>query len=646
MSMAAALSLARVAAGGPEWVEGGASGALGDAGSLPGTAQSVIGNGSLTTISGELEGTGLQAGGPVDFEDMYVIQIDGPTVFFASTLADDDGFAEFDTALWLFDIDGLGLLGNDFGGTFQGAAVPGDSSGDSRLGNASDDGTSIVINEPGLYLLVITRAPNVPQSGDGDIFMFDVFNEVSGPDGPGGSSPITQWTGDIPEQVEAGGDVPGEYRITFDGSGFALPSGACCFDDGTCSDEAEQSCLDLGGTYQGDGTDCMTVACPLPPSDRRPSAGAKGSLLVFSKVELRWDASGNLIQDTFLSLSNDYPGDVEVQLYLVNGDPPLAADGTERAHPGWNWVDNVITLTGNEPAYFSAATGQPKGVSPFTVLDPGSPPGRPDPEGSTDRVLRGYVLAWAVDELGREIRWNHLSGTGTVVSYADGTSWEYGAWSFAEVSGAAHGMPTNDPDVGHLKLNGLEYARGYELLLLDFYAVGSAAFSGPSLVTIDTDLTLHPLSADLRQETAGPVTTKASFDIWNMNEVKFSGTDRCITCWDQTLLGSYAVPNHFLIQNLQTSKGKARIDGLASQLCNVDVDGDGVDDIVSEASSLLGVSAKLLTFDGGAAGRAASGTTLIGMGFETAEIQYDAQTEPPPEQNGPGAMGPAPATAP
>ena len=33
----------------------------------------------------------------------------------------------------------------------------------------------------------------------------------------------------------------------------------------------------------------------------------KGSLLIFSKVELRWNASGELIQDTFLDLSNDYP---------------------------------------------------------------------------------------------------------------------------------------------------------------------------------------------------------------------------------------------------------------------------------------------------------------------------------------------------
>ncbi|MCP4590202.1 MAG: hypothetical protein GY842_05635, partial [bacterium] len=47
----------------------------------------------------------------------------------------------------------------------------------------------------------------------------------------------------------------------------------------------------------------------------------KGSLLIFPKVELRWDASGQLIQDTFIDLTNDYPDDVRVRVYYVNGDP-------------------------------------------------------------------------------------------------------------------------------------------------------------------------------------------------------------------------------------------------------------------------------------------------------------------------------------
>ena len=54
----------------------------------------------------------------------------------------------------------------------------------------------------------------------------------------------------------------------------------------------------------------------------RVSASIKGSLLVYPKVEIRWDADGNVTQDTFITLLNDSPSDVAVQLYFVNGDPP------------------------------------------------------------------------------------------------------------------------------------------------------------------------------------------------------------------------------------------------------------------------------------------------------------------------------------
>jgi hypothetical protein len=40
--------------------------------------------------------------------------------------------------------------------------------------------------------------------------------------------------------------------------------GACCLSDGTCQDVIELDCGDLGGTYQGAGTDCATANCPQP----------------------------------------------------------------------------------------------------------------------------------------------------------------------------------------------------------------------------------------------------------------------------------------------------------------------------------------------------------------------------------------------
>ena len=383
------------------------------------------------------------------------------------------------------------------------------------------------------------------------------------------------------------------------------------------------------------------IATPALAQDR-VNCSEKGSLLIWSKVELRWNAAGNPIQDTFISLTNDYIEDVQVQLYFINGDGPLPVSGPERPHPGWNSVDFGIELTMNEPTYWSAMTGGPIGAQPFTILDPanGGLPGRPDPAGTGDRVLRGYILGWAVNDLGEEIRWNHLSGNAVIVNYMFGSAWEYNAWSFRALDqgGAiANGDATGTP--GMIFLNGTEYDSAYSQLLFDFFAVNSTALSGGGrVVAVDTDLTLFPVSVDLRQETEGPVTTKAHFDIWDMNEFKKSGTYHCVTCWDQTLLSDYGIPNNFLIQNLWTDKGKARIIGQASQLCDYDYDladgplGTDPRDIISVADPLLGVAAKQLVFDSGS-DYGYAGMNLFGMGTASALIQADLVSggNPPPE---------------
>ena len=320
-------------------------------------------------------------------------------------------------------------------------------------------------------------------------------------------------------------------------------------------------------------------------------------------------------------------------MYFFNGDAPLEAGANDRAHLGWNWVDNFLTLTADQPVYWSAATGDPKGVSPFTILDPSGDPmlqGRPANDGTTDRVLRGMVLAWAVNSVGEEIRWNHLKGDALLVNYAKHAAWEYGAWSFSARCLGQGEQPLDcvDFDVngvccaadvipGNLDLDAFQYDLSFDELILDFYAPGSG-YPG-AIATIDGDLTLFPIEIDLRQETTGPVTTKAKFDIWNMNEVKFSNTERCITCWDQQLLSLYEAPNSFLREHLQTNKGKARINGMQSELCPNSVE-----------ASLLGVSMKLLGFNAGV-DFGMAGNNLFGSGYQEGRIQYDPTDEPPPE---------------
>ena len=41
-------------------------------------------------------------------------------------------------------------------------------------------------------------------------------------------------------------------------------AGACCYSDGTCTESSPDECAAAGGTYSGDGIDCVAAACPQP----------------------------------------------------------------------------------------------------------------------------------------------------------------------------------------------------------------------------------------------------------------------------------------------------------------------------------------------------------------------------------------------
>jgi len=188
-----AISLSAVPAfAGPEWVE-----LSTDAGSLPAAAQKIEGDGTLGKISGSLDGTSSIAGGPGDFEDMYLLQIDDPLNFTATTTVQGGGSAEFDAQLWLFKVDGLGLLGND--DTFIVNPPPGLAGkggiivSGATLGPMATDNTGQTIPGAGLYLLAISGHFDIPRSDGGFIFSFDGSTEISGPDGAGGTQGITSW---------------------------------------------------------------------------------------------------------------------------------------------------------------------------------------------------------------------------------------------------------------------------------------------------------------------------------------------------------------------------------------------------------------------------------------------------------------------
>lgn len=172
------VALAGSATAGPDWLE------QGDAGSTITTAQRPIrpeGAASLQSVAGTL----AEGFSEPDYEDLYYIRIMNP-----GTFSIRPAFADFNVVLYLFNItvngEGYGLLGND--NESPTSTLP-------KLTAVSTDGTGVQVSVPGDYVLAVTGFGRTPVSRSGAIFNLASPTEISGPDGPGGFNPLTDWTG-------------------------------------------------------------------------------------------------------------------------------------------------------------------------------------------------------------------------------------------------------------------------------------------------------------------------------------------------------------------------------------------------------------------------------------------------------------------
>jgi hypothetical protein len=218
------LGLVVVATAGPAWVEGGDGDD--DAGSLPDNAQITVGGAVMLTISGTLEGVAAATGVP-DFEDMYVIQIDDPESFSATT-AFFPGSAEFDSRLYLFEgngtllLTGKGLLGNeDTGGPPPLLMRFGDVTGACCF----PDGFCQEITEMGCM-------------SEGGVYQGD-FTDCK-------TAECQEWYG------------------------------ACCVGD-SCYEDFYTYCMESEGIFLGDGTDCESDDCPDPEGSTMGNGATDGS---------------------------------------------------------------------------------------------------------------------------------------------------------------------------------------------------------------------------------------------------------------------------------------------------------------------------------------------------------------------------------
>ena len=252
----------------------------------------------------------------------------------------------------------------------------------------------------------------------------------------------------------------------------------------------------------------LMIAGTVSGEDRL-STSEKGSLLIYSDIDGTGGPGVPLgAADGFMVISNDWPADVRLQSYVVNNQ-------------NCDVYDMAFTLTANQTAVFSG----------FELAEPFEQCGS----------LSVYV--WAVNSENAQIRWNHLSG------YSEN----------GNATAAAALIGDNGETVGvagTINLDGVEYASAYAGMTVNF----QADFGGMAIELLDKNF------AD---KTADPANTKIVAEVWNMDEVKFSGTSRCVSCFESADLSSWSdsAVNFFRGANLGTDFGKARLFSDANGSC-------------------------------------------------------------------------------
>lgn len=317
----------------------------------------------------------------------------------------------------------------------------------------------------------------------------------------------------------------------------------------------------------------------------------KGSVLVFPKVQITGTGLGAPQRETFITISNDYYADVNIKCYWRRG-------------PNHHTQDFTFKLTANQPAYFQASTGQNADSDALPIAVP--PFEGPD----------GMLLCFAVDAAGaNSINWNHLYGTATVIDYSLDSAYAYNSWNFAaRAAGVSLGGVVGTP--GKIALDGVKYDACPQYLLVNFPSVG--AYGG---LFRNVDLTLVPCKVNVKQDTYN-IRTKAQFDLWNENEVHYTGVYQCIRSWFEGLIDDMANNgSKFRLNDLHSAFGRFRVTGVASTVCRESVH-----------SPLIGLAVTQIDSDSDGEVDAITGVTGNAAGIDASGfVKWDAQSSIIPE---------------
>jgi hypothetical protein len=333
----------------------------------------------------------------------------------------------------------------------------------------------------------------------------------------------------------------------------------------------------------------------------------KGSLLIFPNI----DVSGGF--DTIVRISNDANSGIDLTCYYIN-----ERKGRRDFH---------LRLTRKQPIWFSVKNHS--GTFPVAQFPN-------DGTYAFGDANKGALLCWATDvALANQISHNHLSGTATVVFGVgeNGTAFQvaytYPSWNFTARPGTAAGAAVGTP--GRLDLTGADtaYDACPNYLIGHFSPAGAAIETGSGAGTEfveENNLSVLSCNQDLRQDFT-PHFTKLQFQVWNEQEVKFTGAHECSDGYKFLDLddGTDVGRENFNYNVVQSTAAQVKVKGIASTQC--------VPPVVTrptEPSGLVGVLSTFL-FSDETGDLALVGTTLNGAGVQAGFILWDAQDAVVPE---------------
>jgi hypothetical protein len=131
-------------------------------------------------------------------------------------------------------------------------------------------------------------------------------------------------------------------------------------------------------------------------------------------------------------------------------------------------------------------------------------------------------------------------------------------------------------------------------------------------------MTLQLLDLDLVDKNGLPPVSMMTVEVWNENEVKFSGTKRCVTRWEDAQLTSWEAPRHWDAATIGTNIGSFRLDAKAHPNCSVSHDGETR---ASSDEAVLGLIRRHV-------GAGAANSTIRVMGMESAAITLPLDDQP------------------